>query len=68
MSRNPETVSYTHLDVYKRQGHYIKYGKRKAMEIATLGCAVRVKLSQDKKRIEDVRLGYGCLLYTSRCV
>ena len=29
------------------------------MEIATLGCAVRVKLSQDKKRIEDVRLGYG---------
>ena len=25
----------------------------------SLGCAVRVKLSQDKKRIEDVRLGYG---------
>ncbi|PNV61424.1 xanthine dehydrogenase FAD-binding subunit XdhB [Clostridium sp. chh4-2] len=40
-------------------GHYIKYGKRKAMEIATLGCAVRVKLSEDKKRFEDVRLGYG---------
>ena len=40
-------------------GHYIKYGKRKAMEIATLGCAVRVKLSEDKKRIEDFRLGYG---------
>lgn len=40
-------------------GHYMKYGKRKAMEIATLGCAVRVKLSADKKRIEDVRLGYG---------
>lgn len=40
-------------------GHYIKYGKRKAMEIATLGCAVRVRLSADKKRIEDVRLGYG---------
>lgn len=29
------------------------------MEIATLGCAVRVKLSEDKKTIEDVRLGYG---------
>lgn len=41
------------------EGHYIKYGKRKAMEIATLGCAVRVKLSPDKKVIEDVRLGYG---------
>ena len=40
-------------------GHYIKYGKRKAMEIATLGCAVRVKLSEDKTRVEDVRLGYG---------
>ena len=25
----------------------------------TLGCAVRVKLSPDKKQIEDVRLGYG---------
>ena len=41
------------------QGCYMKYGKRKSMEIATLGCAVRVKLSEDKKTIEDVRLGYG---------
>ncbi|MDO5416154.1 MAG: xanthine dehydrogenase FAD-binding subunit XdhB [Lachnospiraceae bacterium] len=50
-------------------GHYIKYGKRKAMEIATLGCAVRVKLSEDKKRIEDVRLGYGVAGPTPlRCV
>lgn len=40
-------------------GEYIKYGKRRAMEIATLGCAVRVKLSQDKTRFEDVRLAYG---------
>lgn len=40
-------------------GHYIKYGKRGAMEIATLGCAVTVKLSEDKKHIEDLRLGYG---------
>lgn len=41
------------------EGKYYKYGKRKAMEIATLGCAVRVKLSPDKKRIDDIRLGYG---------
>lgn len=41
------------------EGHYIKYGKRNAMEIATLGCAVRVKLSADKQVIEDVRLAYG---------
>lgn len=40
-------------------GVYIKYGKRRAMEIATLGCAVRVKLSEDKKYVEDIRLGYG---------
>ena len=38
-------------------GQYIKYGKRKAMEIATLGCAVRVKLSADKKKIEDLLKG-----------
>lgn len=41
------------------EGRYIKYGKRKAMEIATLGCAVRVKLSRDKQVIEDARLAYG---------
>lgn len=41
------------------EGHYIKYGKCNAMEIATLGCAVRVKLSEDKQVIEDLRLAYG---------
>lgn len=40
-------------------GHYIKYGKRNAMEIATLGCAVMVKLTEDKKHIKELRLGYG---------
>lgn len=40
-------------------GHYIKYGKRNAMEIATLGCAVSVKLSDDKLHVVDVRLAYG---------
>ena len=40
-------------------GHYIKYGKRNAMEIATLGCAVSVKLTEDKRYIQDLRLGYG---------
>ncbi|MCC8027984.1 MAG: xanthine dehydrogenase FAD-binding subunit XdhB [Clostridium sp.] len=40
-------------------GHYIKYGKRNAMEIATLGCAVMVKLTEDKKHVEELRLGYG---------
>lgn len=40
-------------------GHYIKYGKRNAMEIATLGCAAMVKLSEDKTHAEEIRLAYG---------
>ena len=40
-------------------GCYVKYGKRKAMEIATLGCAVLVKVTEDKKRIEDLRIAFG---------
>jgi len=40
-------------------GHYIKYGKRNAMEIATLGCACMVKLSANKRQVEEMRLAYG---------
>ncbi len=40
-------------------GHYIKYAMRNAMDIATLGCSVNVKLSADKKVFEDVRIAYG---------
>ncbi len=40
-------------------GHYIKYAMRNAMDIATLGCSVNVKLSADKKTIERARFGYG---------
>ena len=40
-------------------GHYIKYAMREAMDIATTGCSVNVKLSADKKAIEDVRIAYG---------
>ena len=40
-------------------GHYIKYGKRNAMEIATLGCACLVKLASDKKSVEEMRIAYG---------
>lgn len=40
-------------------GHYIKYAMREAMDIATTGCSVNVKLSEDKKTIEDVRIAYG---------
>ena len=40
-------------------GHYIKYGMRNAMEIATTGCSVNVRLSADKKTLERLRIGYG---------
>ncbi len=40
-------------------GHYIKYAMRNAMDIATMGCSVNVKLSEDKKIIDDVRIAYG---------
>ncbi len=40
-------------------GWYIKYAKRAAMDIATLGCSVNVRLSNDKKVIERIRISYG---------
>lgn len=40
-------------------GHYIKYSMRNAMDIATLGCSVNVKLSGDKKTVEDCRVAFG---------
>ena len=41
------------------EGYYIKYAMRNAMDIATLGCSVNVKLSEDKKTFTDVRIAYG---------
>ena len=40
-------------------GKYIKYAMREAMDIATIGCSVNVKLSADKQTLEDVRIAYG---------
>lgn len=40
-------------------GHYIKYAMRGAMDIATLGCSVNVRLSKDKKTVERMRVAYG---------
>ena len=40
-------------------GKYIKYGMRNAMEIASLGCSVNVRLSPDKKYIRRCRIAYG---------
>lgn len=40
-------------------GDYIKFAQRNAMDIATLGTAVHVKLSADKKHIDELRLAFG---------
>ncbi|MBR1453677.1 MAG: xanthine dehydrogenase FAD-binding subunit XdhB [Lachnospiraceae bacterium] len=40
-------------------GYYFKYGKRKSLEIATLGCSVLVKLNSAKDTIENVKIAYG---------
>lgn len=37
----------------------MKFGQRNAMEIATLGCAVNVRLSEDRKTLEDIRIAFG---------
>ena len=39
--------------------HYIKYAQRNAMDIATLGCAVHVKLTADRSAVEELRLAFG---------
>ena len=41
------------------KGFYIKYGMRNAMEIATTGCSVNVRMSEDKKTFDRVRIAYG---------
>lgn len=41
------------------KGYYIKYAMRNAMDIATLGCSVNVRLSEDKKTIQRARIAYG---------
>ena len=40
-------------------GHYFKYGKRRALEIATMGCCCLVRLGEDLSTIEDIRLTFG---------
>ena len=46
-------------------GHYFKYGKRRALEIATMGCCCLVKLGADKSTIDDIRLAFGVAAPTS---
>ena len=40
-------------------GCYIKYALREALDIATIGCSANVKLSEDKRTIERMRIAFG---------
>ena len=40
-------------------GSYYKYAMRNAMDIATTGCSVNVRLSPDKQTFDRVRIAYG---------
>ena len=40
-------------------GHYIKYAQRNSMDIATLGVSCLVKLTDDKKAVDDAALAFG---------
>ena len=56
------SVSYTHLDVYKRQPHTRSYAfrvNRKEVKLA-MRSALSAKLADEQLTV--------CLLYTSRCV
>ena len=62
-----DAVSYTHLDVYKRQEQY-------KAEMAYLWSrkALLVEYGKDSSEIQgqiyDKMIAEACLLYTSRCV
>ena len=49
-------------------GRYIKYGKREAMEISTLGCGALLRLAPDGRAIDALRLAFGVAAPTpARC-
>ena len=61
----PEPVSYTHLDVYKRQvddKHIVAQARRGELS------AFEELVTRYEKRVYAIALRSSCLLYTSRCV
>ena len=58
-------VSYTHLDVYKRQ--VTPYAARRGLPTSG-DLTFRLDTTQRTVRIVGVAEGWTCLLYTSRCV
>ena len=65
--RRVYAVSYTHLDVYKRQWPLHSPNVEK-VEIVRKGKVRRAKLYYLRDRIGKAAKVKDCLLYTSRCV
>ena len=65
-----QAVSYTHLDVYKRQGLYPVEQASGQFGLVRLQVADQVPLQSTPGKSQDLVLGLLdiCLLYTSRCV
>ena len=42
-------------------GAHYKYSMRNAMDVDVTGCCTMVKISEDKKIIEDIRIAYGVM-------
>ena len=68
-------VSYTHLDVYKRQTttnfnfpNQKSVYRGKVREVYNINDELLVMVATDRLSAFDVVLPKGCLLYTSRCV
>lgn len=52
-------ILVTREDYEGYAGHYMKYAMRNAMDIAAIGCSVNVRLSAEKKTVEDLRIAFG---------
>lgn len=55
-----QTAILISKDSYDRtRGHYIKYAMRNAMDIATLGTSVNVRLAEDRTTVSRLRIAFG---------
>ena len=61
-------VSYTHLDVYKRQAYLREAQAKVEHRVANSGMAVLLDAGMEKGIHPAKKQVAGCLLYTSRCV